>query len=283
MILREALRDAVRQLKAAGIDTSGRDARALIAKAVGIRPDRVTLEGDMVLDDPRAFAALIKRRANGEPVSKILGVRQFWGHEFVVTPDTLDPRPETETLIAAAIELAVNAGPVQKLADLGTGSGIIAISLLKEWPDAQATATDISAAAISVAKINAEKLGAADRLAFRQVSQSEQWLPQDLGTFDMILSNPPYISGAEMASLSREVFDHDPHIALTPGGDGLDPYRAIAQRASGHLKNGGHLGVEIGWTQGGDVKAIFERAGLDNVRVLGDLDGRDRVVLGSKP
>ncbi len=279
MTLREALTQGIRHLKAAGINGAARDVRALLAEAAGIDASRVSLEGDMVLADPQGFEVFLQRRADGEPVSKILGRRQFWGREFEVTRDTLDPRPETEILIAAALEL----GPVTRFADLGTGSGIIAVTLLCEWPNATAVATDISQAALDVACRNGARAGVEDRMTRQHIKDPDQWLPEDLGTFDLILSNPPYISEVEMAELSREVSNFDPHIALTPGGDGLSPYRALASKALHHLMPGGYVLVEIGWKQGPDVAALFQHAGLIEVAILPDLDGRDRVVKAAKP
>jgi len=277
MTLREALTLGIRRLNEAGIEGAARDARALLAEAAGIDASRVMLEGDMALTAPDAFIAMLERRAGGEPVSKILGRRQFWGRDFVVTRDTLDPRPETETLIAAALEL----GPVASFADLGTGSGIIAVTLLAEWPGARATVTDVSEAAMKVALENAEAIGVASRMT--SVVSKGEWFPQSFATYDLIVSNPPYITDAEMAELSREVREHDPDVALTPGGDGLEPYRVIARDVREHLRPGGHVLVEIGWKQGADVAALFNAVGLAEVRVLPDLDGRDRVVLGRNP
>ena len=278
MNLRQGLAEGIARLKAAGIDGAARDARALLAEAAGIAPGRVMLEADMVLPDPARFRALIARRAAGEPVSRILGRRQFWGRDFTVTRDTLDPRPETETLIAAALDI----GPVARFADLGTGTGIIAVSLLGEWPGATALATDISGPALAVAGMNASDQGVRGRLELLHIGKPGVWLPEEIGRFDLILSNPPYISAREMHDLAREVRDHDPHEALTPGGDGLAPYRAIAAQAARHLNAGGHVMVEIGWRQGADVAALFRAAGLGKLRVLNDLDGRDRVVAAQK-
>ena len=279
MTLREALSMGTRRLTEAGIQGAPRDARALLAEAAGISADRVLLEGDLTLSDPETFVAMISRRINGEPVSKILGRRLFWGRSFSITRDTLDPRPETECLIAAALEL----GPVADFADLGTGSGIIAVTLLAEWPDAHAVATDASPAAISVASRNSEVHKVLDRLAFLQPEAPTTWFPDGLGRFDMILSNPPYITMEEMGALSREVYDHDPHMALTPGGDGLDAYRAIASGAKAHLNETGKVLVEIGHTQGAAVVNLFKEAGFGRVRCLPDLDGRDRVVVAEMP
>ncbi|MBR9841847.1 MAG: peptide chain release factor N(5)-glutamine methyltransferase [Rhodobacteraceae bacterium] len=279
MILREALAAANQRLRAAGIPDAPRDARALLAEAAGLAPDRVLLEGNMDLHDVAGFEAMVTRRIAGEPVSKIIGHRMFWGREFTVTKDTLDPRPETETLIAAALEMA----PVDRFADLGTGSGIIAVTLLAEWPEARAVATDLSPAALDVAKRNAALHGVSERLTFLRSEVSEVWFPEGIGECDMILSNPPYITEDEMQTLAREVYDHDPHVALTPGGDGLDAYRVIAGGAMMHLRQGGKSLVEIGWTQGASVAALFRDAGFVNVHCVPDLDGRDRIIVAERP
>ncbi len=275
MILREALVLGTRRLAEAGIVGAPRDARAILAAASGVAPDRVLLEADLKLTDERGFDEMIARRIMGEPVSKIIGRRLFWGRSFKVTKDTLDPRPETETLIAAALET----GPVGRIADLGTGSGIIAVTLLAEWPEARAVATDISLKALEVAEENAESHGVRKRIDFVQSVAHDTWFPVGMAPCDLILSNPPYISEIEMDNLSREVFDHDPHVALTPGGDGLDPYRAIAKAGQKYLRPGGKILVEIGWMQGAAVQEIFRCAGLACVRCLPDLDGRDRVIV----
>lgn len=281
MILREALAAAARRLAGAGIDGAAGDARALIADATGLKPMRISLQPDFEVT-PGMQARLdshIARRIAREPVSKILGVREFWGRDFRVTRDVLDPRPETESLIAAALE----GGPARMLADLGTGSGIIAVTLLCEWPSAHGFATDMSAPALAVAADNAATHGVAGRLQFEAIKAGGEWygnLPSDL---DLIVSNPPYITGDEMAELSPEVSQYDPHLALTPGGDGLDPYRAIAAGALAHLALKGRVMVEIGWQQGPQVAAIFAAAGLKGIAVLPDMDGRDRVVSASRP
>ena len=275
MNLREALVAGTRRLAEAGIEGASRDARAIVAAASGVGPDRVLLEADLELTDEGGFNDMIVRRIMGEPVSKIIGHRLFWGRSFKVTKDTLDPRPETETLIAAALEI----GPVERIADLGTGSGIIAVTLLAEWPQARAVATDISPEALDVAKENAVRHGVRERVDFVQSAARDIWFPPDLAPCDLIMSNPPYISETEMNDLSREVFNHDPHPALTPGGDGLGPYRVIAGAGQMYLRPGGKILVEIGWMQGAAVQGIFRSAGFTTVRCLPDLDGRDRVVV----
>lgn len=276
MILQTLLTQATRQLREAGIEGAQRDARVLIAHAVGIPADRVTLEAQMDVSEGQVdvFKGLCVRRIAREPVSKIVGNRQFWGREFKVTPDVLDPRPETETLIAAAL-----AHPFDRLLDLGTGSGCIPITLLAERPMAQGLAVDISEDALQVAWENASFHEVNQRLTFG----ISDWFSTVKGRFNLIVSNPPYITDDEMDELSREVREHDPHLALTPGGDGLDPYRVIARDVSAFLEPGGRLLVEIGWKQGADVKAIFEATGLRDCEVLPDLDGRDRVVSARGP
>ena len=271
----DALRAAIPRLAAAGIPDAPRDARALLSHATGIAPDRLTLH----LSDPMtpeaqvAFDGAIARRAAREPVSHITGTRLFWGRPFRVTPDTLDPRPETEILVEAALS-----EPFLKLLDLGTGTGCILLSCLAGMPMAQGIGTDIHPATLAVAEGNARDLG----LASRARLILSDWFAAVPGRFDLILSNPPYIAEDEMAALSPEVL-REPRRALTPGGDGLAAYRAIAQGAPARLMPGGRLMVEIGPTQGPAVAALFSAQGLQDIRILPDLDGRDRVVAARKP
>lgn len=269
--------EAGRQLEAAGIDNGRGDAMALIAYAYGDRVPRYALMG--ILQDPlpedvaARFEAAIAARLTRQPVSQIIGRRAFWRHEFIVTPDVLDPRPDTETLVAQALE-----EPFTRLLDLGTGSGAIAISLLAERPQAKGLASDLSAPALEVARRNAAATGVLERLELCQ----SNWFCAIDGQFDLIVSNPPYISASEMDALSPEVRDWEPQMALTPGGDGLSAYREIAAGAADHLTPGGWLMVEIGWQQGPAVSEIFRQHGLEDVSIRHDLDGRDRVVRGRK-
>ncbi len=272
----EAFRAATARLTEAGLPDPARDARLLLAHAMGLTPDRVML----ALHDPlppEAAASLeqaLAARLARQPVSQITGRRQFWGRWFRVTPDVLDPRPETETLIAAALE-----SPFSRVIDLGTGSGAILVTLLAERPEATGLGTDLSPPALDVARGNAATHGIAARAAFR----SADWWQGVEGRFDLIVSNPPYIAAAEMAGLSPEVRDWEPHLALTPGGDGLDAYRALAVGAAAHLAPGGRLFFEIGPSQGAAVAALLAAGGLPGARVLKDFDGRDRVVAVHAP
>ncbi len=277
MILRQVLREGTRALRDAGIAGPERDARLLLAEVLGLSVSRMTLEPDhpVSASEAKTFHGYLARRGAREPVSRILGRRLFWGRPFEVTPDVLDPRPETESLIDAVLK-----GPKpERFIDLGCGSGIIAVTLLAEWPTAKGLACDVSQPCLTVTKRNAKTHGVQDRLTAVQ----SDWFSNIEGGFDLILSNPPYITEEEMAHLDPDVALHDPHLALTPGGDGLSPYRILATGTAEHLNAGGQIAVEIGWKQGPDVAQIFKEASLIDVNVLQDMDGRDRVVFARKP
>ncbi|MGR3711797.1 MAG: peptide chain release factor N(5)-glutamine methyltransferase [Shimia sp.] len=262
-------------LGAAGIDGAPREARLLVSHVTGVPMARLTLEMGQGATSAHQekLLPLVARRMSREPLSHLLGRRAFYAHEFKVTADTLDPRPETETLVAEALAL-----PFERVLDLGTGTGAIAISLLAARPAVSGTSTDLSAAALAVATENAEAIGVSDRL---QMVQSD-WFENVDGVFDLIVSNPPYIALDEMPELAPELA-YEPRMALTDEGDGLLAYRQIAAGAGPHLADNGRLMVEIGWQQGDDVAAIFAESGFENIRVANDLDGRNRVVCATKP
>lgn len=270
----DALRTGIRELAAAGVPDPARDARLLLAHALEVPADRLTLLLPDPLPMPAAarFDAALWHRMMRRPVSQITGRRLFWGRSFRVTRDTLDPRPETEALVAAALE-----EPFASVLDLGTGTGAILLSLMAERPGTVGTGTDISPAALAVAAENAAALGLSPRLI------RSDWFAQVDGRFDLIVSNPPYIAAAEMAALAPEVRDWEPRGALTDEGDGLGAYRAIAAGADAHLAPGGRLAVEIGATQAGAVAALLSGAGLRVDGVRRDMDGRDRVVIARAP
>jgi release factor glutamine methyltransferase len=276
MTLSEALAEAIPRLRVAGIEDAPRDARLLLAHACGLRSDRLTLHLGEELPGRAAqmFAGSIAARMRRQPVSQLIGQRQFWGRTFRVTPDVLDPRPDTETLIAAALEV-----PFGTVLDLGTGSGCILLTLLMERPGAMGLGVDLSDAALAVAQVNCRDLGLESRA---ELLQGRWFAPVDRA-FDLIVSNPPYIAAGEMPGLAPEVRDHEPHMALTDGGDGLGAYRAIAAGALAHLVPKGVVIVEIGPTQAGAVVEMMQAAGLQSLRVLQDMDGRDRVVSATKP
>lgn len=267
---------AVLRLRVAGVADPARDARLLLAHALDLPPERVSLHLSDPLTDGMAarFQALIDRRVARQPVSQIIGQRLFWGRPFTVTADVLDPRPETETLIDEALK-----GRFSRVLDLGTGSGAILLTLLAERPAATGLGVDLSEPALAVARANAQALGVSGRATFAL----SDWFGAVEGQFDLIVANPPYISAAELAALAPETREWEPRMALTPGGDGLDAYRAIAAGVGACLRPGGRLLAEIGPSQGAAVVALLRAAGLTGLTVLPDLDGRDRVVAGVAP
>ncbi len=254
-----------------GITDAQREARLLFRAAIPRRyaDYKAAMAGGM----EESFFDLIKRRCAREPMSHLLGYRDFYEHRFNVSGDALDPRPETETLVIAALE-----GAFSRLLDLGTGSGCILLSLLAARPEATGVGTDVSDAALRVARSNLASLELEGRAALIQ----SDWYDMIEGSFDLIVSNPPYIALDEMEGLAPEL-SFEPRKALTDEGDGLGAYRVIVPGAPAHLKPAGRLMVEIGWQQGKAVRDMFAQAGFDRIRVLPDLDGRDRVVSGIWP
>jgi release factor glutamine methyltransferase len=270
----EALRAATLQLRDAGLEGAARDARILLAHALGLPAARLTLhlQDDMTPAAQARFDRAIAARLQRQPVSQIVGYREFWGRHFNVTRDVLDPRPETETLIAAALK-----EPFDTVLDLGTGSGAILLTLLAERPGARGLGVDMSEAALDVARTNAGALGLSNCRFLRS-----DWFSQVEGQFDLVVANPPYITAAEMQDLAPEVRVWEPPMALSPGGDGLGAYRAIAAGIGDHLMPQGRLIVEIGLAQAADVTAILRQAGLARIEVRQDMDGRDRIVIARR-
>jgi release factor glutamine methyltransferase len=277
---------ARRRLAAAGVDTAAIDARLLVEAATGAsRLDLVAAADRSVAAD--AVARLddwISRRAAGEPVGRILGNASFYGLDFALGPDTLEPRPDTETLVEVALA-AVRSGRIAgvspdgdglRLLDLGTGTGAIAVTLLTKLPRARGLATDLSPGALAIATGNADCHGVSGRLDFA----TGDFFAAVTGVFDLVVSNPPYIARDTIAGLDREVRLHDPRLALDGGVDGLDAYRAILGGRQDHLAPGGFIAVEIGWDQAAAVGDLFGTAGLSEIEVHRDLGGRDRVVSG---
>ncbi|MFP7672832.1 peptide chain release factor N(5)-glutamine methyltransferase [Marivita sp. S0852] len=261
-----ALHKARQHLALAGSPSAARDASALMDKVQGDAPPWTPLSDVQMAQ----LDGYIQRRARREPISHIVGKRAFWMHDFEVSPDVLDPRPETETLVDVARQQ-----PFDTVLDLGTGSGCILLSLLYEHRDARGLGVDLSAAALDVARRNAQIVGVSDRVTWRV----SDWFG-DVGTrFDLIVSNPPYIAEDEMPGLAPEL-GFEPRMALTDGADGLTNYRILTRDAPRHLRHGGRLMVEIGATQAAPVTALFQKAGFQQITVHPDLDGRDRVISG---
>ena len=272
----QAMVAATARLRAAGVDDPARDARVLLAHAARIEASRVTLIAPEELSPEIAerYDQLIALRSIRVPVSHLLGEREFYGRRFRVSSDVLDPRPETEALIEAALSQ-----PFDHVLDLGVGSGCILITLLAERNSASGVGVDLSEAACLQASANAVQHQVQGRVTILQ----SDWFRNIDGQFDLIVSNPPYISLSEMEELSPEVREHEPRLALTDEGDGLGAYRHIAASAPDFLVTGGRILVEIGPTQAADVAPLFDAAGLSQIRVIPDLDGRDRVVSAIMP
>lgn len=271
-----AMATATARLRAAGVPDPARDARLLLAHAASVDAARVTLIApeEIAPEIAERYENLISLRAVRVPVSHLVGERAFYGRGFKISREVLDPRPETETLIEAAL-----AAPFERVLDLGTGSGCILVTLLAERVQATGVGVDLSEGACLQASANAVLHGVAARA---EVLQSD-WFEAVEGRFDLIVSNPPYLAQDEMQGIAPELALHEPAMALTDGADGLSVYRLIAGRAQEYLEAQGRVLAEIGWQQGADVRAIFQAAGWADVVILPDLDGRDRVICARNP
>lgn len=271
-----AWKAAQARLKAARIDSPSIDARLLLEAATGAsRMDILTDPYRAVSADQLAMLdGFVDRRLKREPVSRILGRKGFWKIMLNVTPDVLSPRPDTETILDIAM-LAHAPHEAFTVADLGTGSGAILLAILSERPAAKGVGTDISFEALAVARENATNLDLDGRATFLRTEWASGFADQ---SFDLVVSNPPYIPSGDIPGLDPEVRDHDPILALDGGPDGLEAYRQLAPEIKRILKAGGVFAVEIGWDQGEAVKALFDAQGFDNVIVVKDLGDRHRVV-----
>lgn len=278
--LTELLLSARKRLTDAGIDGAAFDARLLVEDITGTtRTEAITDPSRIIgVDILAAIDAALARRIAGEPVHRILGYREFHGLRLGLSAETLEPRPDTETLVDAMLPLLgeiVERKGGCRVIDLGTGTGAIALALLAAVPKAQAVGVDISEDALATAARNARDLGLSDRFA----TVRSDWFEAISGRFDVIVSNPPYISSAEIETLQKEVRSFDPLRALDGGVDGLDAYRVIARESAGHLEAGGMIAVEIGSSQKAEVTDIFLDAGFLMKTALRDLAGNDRVLL----
>ena len=271
MKLREVLADTTIKLSRSGIEGAARDARILTAYALKIRISELSLKIHEQVSEQIIYELdkLILRRIDREPVSKILGRREFWGRSFSINENVLDPRGDTETLIDFLIKK-----PVKSVLELGTGSGAIAVTLACEWKEVHVTATDISEDALSLAKINAEKFNVQNKIHFLK----SDWFGTVKGTFDLIVSNPPYIGLIEQDEISAEVIKYDPEIALFAGLDGLDAYKRIIPNLAKFLNPDGIVVLETGASQSNQVKIMINAVGFIDIKIVKDLSGKDRLV-----
>jgi release factor glutamine methyltransferase len=264
-------------LKTAGIEAPLREARLLMGHAADLPMTILMAWPERSIDAAAAerFEQLVGRRLEREPISRILGRREFWSLDFRVTSATLDPRPDTETLIETVLQRVADPAAPRLLLDLGTGTGCILLALLSELPGAAGIGVDRSEAAARIAAANARTLGLADRACFIV----DDWAEALGGIgFDIILSNPPYIPSAEIAGLEPEVRRHDPRLALDGGADGLDAYRRLLPAASRLLKPGGLAAFEVGFGQADAVARLYREAGFASVERQRDLGGIERIV-----
>ncbi len=271
MKIKEVLADTAIKLSESGIEGAARDARILTAYALKIQVSDLSLKIDEQVSEQiiTELEKLILRRIDREPISKILGRREFWGRLFSINEDVLDPRGDTETLIDFVIKK-----PVKSVLELGTGSGAMAVTLACEWKEVHVTATDISENALSLAKINAEKFNVENKIHFL----TSDWFEAVKGAYDLIISNPPYIGLIEQDEISAEVMKYDPEIALFAGSDGMEAYKRIIPHLTKFLNPDGLVVLEIGASQSNQVKNLMNAVGFIDTKIVKDLSGKDRLV-----
>jgi release factor glutamine methyltransferase len=275
--VRSLLLSAEQRLTVAGVASPRLDAKLLLADALGVEPSWLFTHPDFVIKDAAPFLTRLERREKREPISHILGKREFWSREFIVGPRVLDPRPDSETLIAAILKRLPDHQAPLRLLDLGTGSGCLLLTLLGELPKASGLGIDQSAIALEVARNNAEGLGLAERAQFQEGDWNKELV---LGKFDIIISNPPYIPSADIAMLEPEVRLYEPLAALDGGMDGLNAYRAIIDQLPGLLKPDGLIAFEMGIGQDQALACLLDAAGFKNIEWENDLAGITRCCLG---
>lgn len=275
---RTLLKEAREQLEKAGIATAALDARLLVCEALGVSQEHLLREPDQTVAGEKftQLSAMVARRTRCEPMAYILGTREFWGRAFMVTPATLIPRPDTEIMIEAVLA-HYDSTEAFRFLDAGTGSGCIAVTVAAEYPQASGIAVDVSQEALDIAHSNARAHGVEDRCAMVH-SHWDEALPHDQ-TFDLILSNPPYIAESEREHLMSDVRDYEPSQALFATGNGLDAYRAIASFSLRRLNAGGMVMLEAGMGQAEAIKEIFANEGLVWRRSHADLQAIERVLV----
>src|SRR5215475_4235067 len=279
----ETLKEASEHLRAASVTNDLLDAQTLLAEAIGKDRSYLIINFNQKIPEEvlSEFQTMVSRRAAGEPLQYITGHQEFFGLDFEVTPDVLIPRPETELIVEETIRLvqqnriARPAPPV--IIDVGAGSGCIAVALARELGDARVIASDISLPALRVARRNAARHALEDRVGFVASDLLDAFARESFA--DFILSNPPYVSDAEIPTLQREVRDWEPHLALTDSNDGLSLYRRLIKDAASRLKPGGYLICEMGYTQSERISAMVDREVWDEARLLDDLQGIPRTIV----
>ncbi len=280
--VRELIRVTSEYFADKGVDSAKLNAERLLADVLGVSRIELFMQFDRPVlgDELDAYRVVVKRRAGGEPLQKILGETEFYSRTFKVASGVFIPRPETEHLVEAAVALLTpgDTGLVAPLAvEIGCGTGVISVSLAAELPRLTVHATDINPLAVELAGRNAHTLGVEARVNIHLGSRFDPLPKQLAGQVDLLVSNPPYIRHDDIADLPEDVKGHDPHTALDGGPDGLAFYRALAAKMGAWLRPGGHIAVEIGDDQGPDVKAILAASGGQDVQIIQDYTERDRV------
>ena len=267
------LNESSHKLEEVSGNNSKREAEILLEFSIKSQGKLFQLDHEISEDSYVFFKTLLEKRLKFQPISQIIGQRYFWKSKFLVTSDVLDPRPDTETLIEHALSL----GKFNRILDLGTGSGCILLSLLNEYKEANGIGIDISKKALNIAKKNADLLNLKHRALFKLGN----WCENIAGKFDLIVSNPPYISEYEMTNLSKDVLNWEPRIALTPEGDGLEAYKYILNGAKKLLKPNGKLILEIGYNQRDDVSNLLKSNNYKNITFIKDINNKDRIISAS--
>ncbi|MFN4087981.1 MAG: peptide chain release factor N(5)-glutamine methyltransferase [Alphaproteobacteria bacterium] len=277
--LGEAVAQAAARLAAAGVGAPRREARLIVALAAGLEQQTVLGWPERALPPQagRSLDELVGRRCSGEPLSRLRGQREFWSMMFRLGPDTLDPRPDTETLIEATLARLPDRNRPFRVLDLGTGSGCILLALLRELPSARGVGLDLAPGACAVARVNAEAMGLASRAAF----VASDWARCLRGGFDIVVSNPPYVPDGDISNLDPAVARFDPLRALAGGPDGLSAYRIIVADLPRLLGRGGLAAFEVGAGQAGAVAALLAGAGMGAISTRRDLAGIERCVLAA--
>lgn len=279
MKIKDLLKDSIPKLNQAQILTASLDARLLLQHAANIPCETIYLYPEQLVsdDDVIKYKNFLDRRINNEPVAKIIGKKSFWKDDFIVNQHTLDPRPDSEVIIQAALDFLPNKENTLKFLDIGSGSGCLLLSLLREFPNAIGAASDISLDALKIASLNAKALNLKERI----ILINHNWTDAVAHKFDLIVSNPPYIPTNDISNLAKEVKNYDPILALDGGEDGLNPYRHLAQKISSLLKPGACAILEFGYDQGRGVKEIFIQNNYIVKKMLFDLNNIERAIIVS--
>ena len=273
----EALGAAASALRATGIDAPRRDARVLMQHALGLAPEALLAEDHVLLGEgeARRLAELVRRRAAREPIAYLTGRREFWSLDFAVDRSALVPRPESETLVEAVLARAPRLPAQPRVLDLGTGTGCLLVALLSEIPDAVGLGIDVSAAAVALAQGNARRHGLGMRASFAVAD----WGAPLAARFDIVVSNPPYVSAQELASLALEIARHEPRTALAGGDDGYESYRRLAPQIARLLAPRGLAAIELGAGMADEVESLFVASGLVEISRRRDLAGIERCAM----